>query len=403
MAPKGRGCPAEPRRAADRRWPSSSRSCATTCVLNQPVRFGDQRGGALGRRRRRAHRRSLAAGRGCAIRRDDARDAVRVPAAAVMLSGAAGVPAGSSARSALRITATSISLLKDGAPAPASASRAPRPAWRASKGPCPTTMLCERDGAGAPRDDDRLGDPIEAVDENDHIGGFRGGAGAARAQGDPDIGRGQRRRIVDAVADHEGRMQPLLGAHRIDLVGGHAVRRARASRSSAAPIVSAASARSPVTITMRATPASRSRRIARGVSARSSSPSSSAPTVRPSTATNTIERRAPGGAPQRPRLPIRAPRSPRKDQFARAARSHAVRRSRPPARSPWIPVTCSGSSSCKAALGRGLERWRWRRRDATPARASRRASTPRRRFRRAPPRRRSAARRRPSACRSCRT
>ncbi len=61
-----------------------------------------------------------------------------------------------------------------------------------------------------------------------------------------------------------------------------------ASRSRAAPIVSAASARSPVTITMRATPAVRSDWTARGVSRLSSSPSSKAPMVRPSTATKTL-------------------------------------------------------------------------------------------------------------------
>ena len=61
-----------------------------------------------------------------------------------------------------------------------------------------------------------------------------------------------------------------------------------ASRSRAAPIVSAASARSPVTITMRDTPALRSICTACGVSRLSSSPSSSAPVVRPSTDTNTL-------------------------------------------------------------------------------------------------------------------
>ena len=61
-----------------------------------------------------------------------------------------------------------------------------------------------------------------------------------------------------------------------------------ASRSSAAPIAWAAAARSPVTMTMRAMPAWRSMRMARGVSARSSSASSSAPIGLPSTAMNTI-------------------------------------------------------------------------------------------------------------------
>ena len=60
-----------------------------------------------------------------------------------------------------------------------------------------------------------------------------------------------------------------------------------ASRSSAAPMVCAAAARSPVTMTIRMMPAARSMRMACGVSLRSSSASSSAPIGRPSTATNT--------------------------------------------------------------------------------------------------------------------
>ena len=87
----------------------------------------------------------------------------------------------------------------------------------------PTTMLSHRDAARAPGDHDRLADPVEPVRQDHHVGGLRRGAGAARAHGDADVGRRQRRRIVDAVADHDGRMQPLLGAHRVDLVGGNAV------------------------------------------------------------------------------------------------------------------------------------------------------------------------------------
>ena len=81
----------------------------------------------------------------------------------------------------------------------------------------------DRDPPRPLRDHDRLADPVEAIGEDHHIGRLRRGAGAAGAERDPDIGRGQRRRIVDTVADHDGRMQPLLGAHRVDLVGGHPV------------------------------------------------------------------------------------------------------------------------------------------------------------------------------------
>ena len=83
------------------------------------------------------------------------------------------------------------------------------------------------DGAGAPRDDDGIGDAVEAVDQDHHVGRLRGGAGAARAHGDADVGGGERRRVVDAVADHQGRGEALLRRHGIDLVGRHAVRRAR--------------------------------------------------------------------------------------------------------------------------------------------------------------------------------
>src|SRR5450631_4023188 len=40
---------------------------------------------------------------------------------------------------------------------------------------------------------------------------------APRAKRDPDNGRCQRRGVVDADADHDGRMKPLLGTHGIDL------------------------------------------------------------------------------------------------------------------------------------------------------------------------------------------
>ena len=88
--------------------------------------------------------------------------------------------------------------------------------------PHPRHDALDGDPPRPPRDHDRLADPVEPVGENHHVRGFRGCAGAARAERDPDVGRRQRRRIVDAVADHDGGMQPLLGAHRVDLVGGNA-------------------------------------------------------------------------------------------------------------------------------------------------------------------------------------
>ena len=97
--------------------------------------------------------------------------------------------------------------------------------------------------------------------------------------------------------------------------GAHSL--STASRSSAAPIACAAAARSPVTIIIRVTPASRSKRIARGVSGRSSSASSNAPIGRPSEATKTtsaerhearlVARRAHSGACLRRKIMSREP------------------------------------------------------------------------------------------------
>ena len=54
------------------------------------------------------------------------------------------------------------------------------------------------------------------------VGGLDGGVGAGGAHRDADIRRGERRRVVDAVADHRHRTE--LVAHpldEIDLVGRH--------------------------------------------------------------------------------------------------------------------------------------------------------------------------------------
>ena len=73
------------------------------------------------------------------------------------------------------------------------------------------------------RDHDRIADPVETVGEDHHIRRLGRGAGAARAERDPHVGRCQRRGVVDAIADHDGRMEPLLGAHGVDLVGRNTV------------------------------------------------------------------------------------------------------------------------------------------------------------------------------------
>ena len=65
--------------------------------------------------------------------------------------------------------------------------------------------------------------PIDPIGQNHHVGRLGRGGGAAGAHRNPHIGGRESRRVVDAVADHDGRMEALLGAHRVDLVGGNAV------------------------------------------------------------------------------------------------------------------------------------------------------------------------------------
>ena len=79
------------------------------------------------------------------------------------------------------------------------------------------------DGARAPRDCDRIRNAIEPIDEDHDIGRLGRRARAARAHGDADVGRRQGRSIIDAVADHQGRIEPLLACDGVDLVGGNAI------------------------------------------------------------------------------------------------------------------------------------------------------------------------------------
>ena len=80
-----------------------------------------------------------------------------------------------------------------------------------------------RNPARALGDDQSFSDAIKPVGNDHHVRRLRRGAGTTRAHGYADIRRRKRRGIVDAVADHGGRIKPLLGAHRIDFVGRHAV------------------------------------------------------------------------------------------------------------------------------------------------------------------------------------
>ncbi len=126
------------------------------------------------------------------------------------------------ARSALRITATSITSWTM-----AAGTGITQPRLAASiariESPIPATMLSTAIRRRPLRDRDRFADPVETIGQDHHVGGFRRRVWRRGAQRDPDIGAGQRRRIVDAVADHDGRMQPLFGTHDLDLVGRRAV------------------------------------------------------------------------------------------------------------------------------------------------------------------------------------
>ena len=130
-------------------------------------------------------------------------------------------------------------------------------------------------------------------------------------------------------------------------------------------------------MTMRATWAARNMRMACGVSVRNSSASSKAPIGRPSTATNTTERRPPRGTPDSPQRP-----------FLRLA--VPVNHSREPAHhlpsiddagkpEPMVSRTSRGIGSGRPRSARGLQRSRRRARDARLARATRQAAAPRRR------------------------
>ena len=59
--------------------------------------------------------------------------------------------------------------------------------------PIPATTLCSRDPPRAPRDRDRLGDPVQPVDDQHDVGGLRRGRRPARPHRDADVGRGERR------------------------------------------------------------------------------------------------------------------------------------------------------------------------------------------------------------------
>ena len=85
-------------------------------------------------------------------------------------------------------------------------------------------MLSQRNVPRALRNHDGLADPVEPIRKNHDIGRFGRGTRAASTHGNANIGRRQRRRVIDAVPDHDGRIETLLSAHRVDLVGRNAIR-----------------------------------------------------------------------------------------------------------------------------------------------------------------------------------
>ena len=117
-----------------------------------------------------------------------------------------------SARRALRITATSIDLLQqrslDRRIWPAAAATIPE-----KERPMPDGNALQRDAACAARNAQRPA-AVEAVDQQHHVRRLGRGGGAAGAHRDADVGGGERRRVVDAVADHHHRAVLALGEHR---------------------------------------------------------------------------------------------------------------------------------------------------------------------------------------------
>ena len=83
---------------------------------------------------------------------------------------------------------------------PVSASTRNAP-FSASEKPMLTRML--RDGRAA--ETQRVGNLRQLVGHQRDVRGLERGIGAGDAHGDADVRRGQRRRVVDAVADHRQR------------------------------------------------------------------------------------------------------------------------------------------------------------------------------------------------------
>jgi len=62
----------------------------------------------------------------------------------------------------------------------------------------------QRDRASSQGDGEGFSHAVEPVHENDDIGSFRRGGGAASTHRDPHTGCGKCRGIIDTVPDHHG-------------------------------------------------------------------------------------------------------------------------------------------------------------------------------------------------------
>jgi hypothetical protein len=80
-----------------------------------------------------------------------------------------------------------------------------------------------RDAARAAGDDHRIAEAVEPVDGQHDVGRLGRRGRAAGADGDADVGQGERRRVVDPVADHDRAPQPSFAADDLDLLGGGAL------------------------------------------------------------------------------------------------------------------------------------------------------------------------------------
>ena len=69
--------------------------------------------------------------------------------------------------------------------------------------PHPHHDTLDGDAAGALRDRDRVGEPVEPVHDQHHVGGLGGGRRASGAHRHAHIGGRERGRVVQAVADHD--------------------------------------------------------------------------------------------------------------------------------------------------------------------------------------------------------